>query len=137
MINIVVSYVKRKMAPQPVKVRSDIEVTCFEYDGIDAIKGALLAGQEKSTAEAPVKINLIAPPMYVMTCVTVDKDHGVETLNAANEAIRAFITEKGYKIFLFTLFFLLTNLFFHYRIPVVQWISKWHQRLSHFVKKRK
>ena len=95
MISIVVSYVKRKMAPQPVKVRSDIEVTCFEYDGIDAIKAALLAGQEKSTTETPVKINLIAPPMYVMTCVTVDKDLGIETLNSANEAIRAYITEKG------------------------------------------
>jgi translation initiation factor 2 subunit 1 len=33
-----VSHVKRKLAPQPVKIRSDVEVTCFSYEGIDAIK---------------------------------------------------------------------------------------------------
>jgi len=30
----VVTYVKRRLAPQPVKVRSDIEVTCFTYEGM-------------------------------------------------------------------------------------------------------
>ena len=30
----VVAYVKRRLAPQPVKVRSDIEVTCFTYEGM-------------------------------------------------------------------------------------------------------
>ena len=83
------------MAPQPVKIRADIEVTCFEYDGIDAIKSALFAGQEKSTPEAHVKINLIAPPMYVMTCMTIDKEHGIGILNAAIEAIRVAITISG------------------------------------------
>lgn len=38
MIASVLSYVKRRLAPQPVKIRADIEVTCFNYEGIDAIK---------------------------------------------------------------------------------------------------
>jgi translation initiation factor 2 subunit 1 len=38
MIASVLSYVKRRLAPQPVKIRADIEVTCFDYEGIDAIK---------------------------------------------------------------------------------------------------
>lgn len=72
----IVSYVKRKLAPQPVKIRSDIEVTCFTYDGIDAIKEALLAGESIGPADAPIKIRLIAPPMYVMTSMTLDKEIG-------------------------------------------------------------
>ena len=92
----VVSYVRRRLAPQPVKVRSDIEVTCFTYEGIDAIKEALLEGEAKSVKDAPVKIKLIAPPMYVMTTMTLDKDVGIETLNAAIEAIGTSIRSKGY-----------------------------------------
>jgi len=73
----IVSYVKRKLAPQPVKIRSDIEVTCFTYDGIDAIKESLLAGESIGPADAPIKIRLIAPPMYVMTSMTLDKEIGL------------------------------------------------------------
>lgn len=34
--------ISRKMAPAPVKLRTDFEVTCFTHEGIDAIKEALL-----------------------------------------------------------------------------------------------
>ena len=91
----VVTYVKRRLAPQPVKIRADIEVTCFTYEGIDAIKEALLEGESKSVSEAPVKIKLIAPPMYVMTTMTLDKEIGVDTLNKAIEAIAVLIRAKG------------------------------------------
>lgn len=91
----VVTYVKRRLAPQPVKIRADIEVTCFTYEGIDAIKEALLEGESLSVSEAPVKIKLIAPPMYVMTTMTLDKEIGVATLNKAIEAIAVLIRAKG------------------------------------------
>lgn len=35
------SYISKRLTPQPTKLRADIEVTCFGYDGIDAIKTAL------------------------------------------------------------------------------------------------
>lgn len=90
-----VSHVKRKLAPQPVKIRSDVEVTCFSYEGIDAIKEALSLGEQVKTQQAQVKIKLIAPPMYVMTCMTLDKDLGIEMLNQAIEAVTTCITAKG------------------------------------------
>lgn len=96
MKTMILTYVKRRLAPQPIKIRSDIEVTCFEYEGIDAIRDALLAGESAGTQDAPVKIKLIAPPMYVMTCMTTDKDLGLETLNAAIETVKASIeANKG------------------------------------------
>eukprot|EP01038_Epipyxis_sp_PR26KG_P004824 gene4824-6759_t len=88
------TYVRRRLAPQPVKIRADIEVTCFTYEGIDAIKAALMEGESKSTSDAQVKIKLISPPMYVMTTMTLDKDYGIEVMNQAIEAINAVIRSK-------------------------------------------
>ena len=57
-------FLSRRLAPQPIKVRADIEVSCFTYEGIDAIREALFKGIEVGEkAQAPIKIRLIAPPM--------------------------------------------------------------------------
>jgi len=37
-------YVSARMTPQPLKIRSDIQVTCFGYDGIEAVRDALVGG---------------------------------------------------------------------------------------------
>jgi translation initiation factor 2 subunit 1 len=34
------------MAPQPIKLRADFELTCFTYEGIEALKEALLAAKK-------------------------------------------------------------------------------------------
>lgn len=58
--------IKRRLTPQAIKIRADVEVMCFGYDGIDAIKDALKAAEALSTEEIPVKIKLVAPPLYVI-----------------------------------------------------------------------
>ena len=50
--------IKRRMTPQAVKVRSDIEVACYGYEGIDAVKAALKEGLKFSTEELPIKVSL-------------------------------------------------------------------------------
>ena len=45
------------------QIRADIEVTCFEYEGINAIKSALLKGVALGTEDIPIKIKLVAPPL--------------------------------------------------------------------------
>jgi len=91
----VLTYVKRRLATQPVKIRADLEVICYNYEGIDAIKEALQVGESKGVPDAQVKIKLIAPPLYVMTTMSVDKDHGISVLNKAIEAIGETIKAKG------------------------------------------
>ena len=66
--------IKRRLTPQLVRLRADIEVMCFGYDGIDAIKRALLNGEKQSTEECPIKIKLVAPPLYVLMTASIDKD---------------------------------------------------------------
>jgi translation initiation factor 2 subunit 1 len=90
-----VEHVKTKMTPQPLKVRADLAVTCFTYEGVEAIRAALLAGTALSTEATPIHIQLIAAPLYVMTTTTLDKLAGVDALTAAIAAVKAVIDAKG------------------------------------------
>lgn len=92
------TYIRRRLAPQPIKIRSDIEVSCFTYEGIDAIREALFAGMAVGTEHSPIKIKLIAPPIYVLSTTTLEKDVGIALLNSSIEAIRTLIVSKGGKI---------------------------------------
>lgn len=92
-------YILRRLAPQPTKIRSDIEVSCFTYEGIDAIREALFAGMAVSGSETtPIKIKLIAPPLYVVTTTTLEKDVGIAMLQTAIDTIRDIIVSKGGKM---------------------------------------
>jgi len=88
--------VKRRMTPQPLKIRADVELTCFAYDGIEHLKTAIRAAEALSTEDCPIKVKLVAPPLYVFTTQTLDKNRGVELLNAACEACaRSIEAAKG------------------------------------------
>jgi len=95
--------IRRRLTPQPIKIRADIEVTCFQYEGIDAIKTALKAGELVLKASVKVSdpsvpqdvlnpkdnaIKLVAPPLYVMVGVYLDKDYGISQLNHAIEVVK-------------------------------------------------
>jgi translation initiation factor 2 subunit 1 len=92
------TYILRRLAPQPVKIRSDIEVSCFTYEGIDAIKEALFAGMAVGTENSSIKIKLIAPPIYVLSTTTLEKDAGIALLQKGIDVIREKITAKGGKM---------------------------------------
>jgi len=82
----------RRLTPQAIKIRADIDVECTYYDGVDAVKRALKKGLEFSTESMPIKINLIAPPLYVVTTNTLERNDGLERLNNALDAIKTEIT---------------------------------------------
>ncbi|XP_055320046.1 eukaryotic translation initiation factor 2 subunit 1 [Sitodiplosis mosellana] len=92
---VLLNNIRRKLTSQAVKIRADIECACYEYEGIDAVKEALRAGLETSTEELPIKINLIAPPLYVMTTSTPEKADGLKALENAIERIQETITKLG------------------------------------------
>ena len=90
------SYISKRLTPQPTKVRADVEVTCFGYEGIDAVKHALLAGESLTSDTITVKVKLVSPPLYVLTSQCLDKSTGIKVLEDAILAIQARIVEaKG------------------------------------------
>jgi translation initiation factor 2 subunit 1 len=87
------SYISKRLTPAPTKVRADIEVTCFGYDGIDAIKEALAKAEGKSTKDTQVKVKLVSPPLYVLTSQCLDKAQGIENLEAAIREVSGCIEQ--------------------------------------------
>lgn len=48
--------IQRRMTPQPLKIRADIELTCFQYDGVLHLQEAMRVGASGSTDACPVKV---------------------------------------------------------------------------------
>ncbi|KAA8499961.1 Eukaryotic translation initiation factor 2 subunit alpha [Porphyridium purpureum] len=92
--------IEGRLKPKAVKMRADFEVTCFGFEGIDAIKAALKAGEEASSEEMRVRVKLVAPPLYVATTQAVDKKKGFDALETALEAIKTEIQKRGGKFIL-------------------------------------
>ncbi|GMG40041.1 unnamed protein product [Ambrosiozyma monospora] len=88
-------HISRRLTPQAIKCRADIEVSCFSYQGIDAIKEALTAGEALSTEQNQIKVKLVAAPKYVITTQSLDKTTGIESLNQAIDVINSVITKYG------------------------------------------
>lgn len=90
-----ISYIGRRLTPQPTKVRADVEVTCFGYEGIDAVKDALRTAEAQNTPETLVKVKLVSPPLYVLTSQCLEKSTGIATLEAAIKGIEENIKKAG------------------------------------------
>lgn len=94
-LNTLVSTIGRRLTPQPIKLRADIELTCYTPAGIDAIKKALRAGENQSTEAVPIKAKLVAPPLYVLSTNATDKYAAVDRLERAIESIQNTIETQG------------------------------------------
>lgn len=79
------------MPQQLLKIRADVEIKCFQFDGVLHIKDALRKAEAAGNDQCPVTVKLIAAPRYVVTTQSADKKQGMSVLNkviaACGEAI--------------------------------------------------
>jgi len=87
-------HMKRRLVVSTVRLMAKCEVSCHEYEGIDAIKEALREGLKASKDGLEVDIKLIAHPVFALTCLCMDKEMGVKVLSAALDLIKASIESK-------------------------------------------
>ena len=86
---VVLKQIERRLTPSAVKMRADVEVSCLAYEGVDAVREALIAGKEAvADSDAPVSISLVAPPLYALSNVHMSRDVGFAALEKCIEAIR-------------------------------------------------
>lgn len=83
--------IKNRLQRKPSKIRAIIDVTCFNYEGIEAIKKALNCAYEVSS---DISISLIVPS-FSLTLNTLEKERGIDIVNKACDAISKKIKEFG------------------------------------------
>jgi translation initiation factor 2 subunit 1 len=78
---------RRMFVAKPALLRATLELTCFEFDGIEAVRAALQAAEATSVAGAmEIVAKLVAPPTYVLVMTTT------AAANVSNEAALAHLT---------------------------------------------
>jgi len=71
----------RKLTVHPFKIRVDFTLTCTGYDGVEAIKEALLTAKHEVNDETwQLEFKLIAPPHYKCEVVTHNRSEGEKKL---------------------------------------------------------
>lgn len=76
----------------------------FEHgaDALDSggsgVQEAMKTAEKLSTDDIEVKMKLVAPPLYVLTTQTLEKNRGLELLREACEACRSVMDAKRGKI---------------------------------------
>lgn len=93
--SVLLENIRRRLTPQAVKIRADIEVGCYKYEGIDAVKAALTCGLKKSSEDCQIKINLLTPPQYVVTTSTLERQLGLTRVQEAIDEIKKEIEARG------------------------------------------
>ncbi|KAG0742947.1 hypothetical protein G6F57_008580 [Rhizopus arrhizus] len=93
------SIIKRRMTPQPVKIRAQLDIRCTGIDGVNAIKNALKAGEQVGDEDVPVKITYLAAPFYVVTVDSLDKEQGFQIIEKAIEAIKTTLDQHSWTRF--------------------------------------
>jgi translation initiation factor 2 subunit 1 len=88
------AHMKRRLAVSTVRLVTRCEVACMAYEGIDAIKEALLEGQKASKEGFEVDIRLIAHPAFALSCTCMEKEIGVVVLDDALNRVKESIESK-------------------------------------------
>eukprot|EP00408_Alexandrium_pacificum_P024950 CAMPEP_0171198664 /NCGR_PEP_ID=MMETSP0790-20130122/23060_1 /TAXON_ID=2925 /ORGANISM="Alexandrium catenella, Strain OF101" /LENGTH=341 /DNA_ID=CAMNT_0011663977 /DNA_START=170 /DNA_END=1195 /DNA_ORIENTATION=- len=88
-------HLRRRLVQQTLRLRAKIEVSCSEYEGIDAVRAALKKGLEVTKEDCDIKINLVAHPLFVVTCTCKDKVMGMAAIEECTKAVEDAIKEKG------------------------------------------
>ena len=87
----------RKLTVNPFKIRVDFNLTCTGYDGVEAIREALLTAKHEVNDETwNLEFKMIAPPHYKCEVVTHNRSEGEAKLEQALEVIkRVMKANKG------------------------------------------
>ena len=82
----------RKLTVNPFKIRVDFMLTCTGYDGVEAIREALLTAKHEINDETwQLEFKMIAPPHYKCEVVTHNRNEGENKLKEALAVIKRVI----------------------------------------------
>lgn len=85
---------KKKFTPQSVKIKATFELTCYSKRAIEDIREVLKKGEENSSEDMEIKVNLISSPEYIIQTNTINKQKGIEAIKISLKKIKEAIEAK-------------------------------------------
>lgn len=95
---VLLNTVDHKMKTGTFLIHADIEMTCFQCDGVNAIREVLLMGQhfkEDQQPQIPISVTIIGPPKYCLRAKTEQKDEGIQRMKEVIEAMNIEMSKRG------------------------------------------
>ncbi|CUF66786.1 elongation initiation factor 2 alpha, putative [Bodo saltans] len=96
--NAIVQTAQHRLKEQPVKLRVDLEITCFGPEGVNAIREVLRVGQrsgEDLVPKIPLTVSIVAPPSYIVRAHSEYREEGLKRLYDAVAAMTATMEKYG------------------------------------------
>ena len=88
--------ITKKLASAPVKMRTKFNLQCYSYEGIEAIKEAMLeAKKQTSDDQFKLEFSVDAAPLYQAEVVHLDKNGSIERLNKALGVLQTEMKSRG------------------------------------------
>ena len=85
----------RRLRSTMTKYSAVIELTCYEYNGVDIIKEAMRAGAGETRGDMSATIRLIAPPNYLVTASSFDPQEAEQFVKHVYEVMKDTIERGG------------------------------------------
>lgn len=94
-VEALVKDMKLRLAPQAVKLRARIQLSCTGAEGVLGVKESLIAAVRKfeneNKQQFELKIKLIAAPLYYIVATALDKTEGLRKVNQALDIVKTKI----------------------------------------------
>lgn len=89
---------KNAMRLKVLTLHAEVDITCFECDGVEAIRDVLLIGKnfgEGKEPNIPLSVTIIGPPKYGIRARTDMKEEGLQLMKEAIDAMKIEIAKRG------------------------------------------
>ena len=89
---LLIGNISKRMQPVSYKVCTNFEISCYTFEGIEAVKKALEAREESKEFE--ISVRLISSPLYEISTYTPKIQLGIEAIKSQLAQIEASIIES-------------------------------------------
>ncbi|EKG04490.1 elongation initiation factor 2 alpha subunit, putative [Trypanosoma cruzi] len=79
-------------------IHADIEMTCFQCDGVNALREVLLLGRRfkaDQEPQIPISVTIVGPPRYRLRARTEEREEGMRRMRETIETMAIEIAKRG------------------------------------------
>lgn len=97
-IKVLMTTLEHTMRTEIATIHADIEMTCFQCDGVNALREVLLVGRDFKAGKdplIPISVTIVGPPKYRLRAKTELKEEGIVRMKEAIEMMKIEMAKRG------------------------------------------